>query len=34
VRGLYRKERTDHGRQPAPAAFSPLQIRLALASGG
>jgi hypothetical protein len=22
VRGLYRKERTDHGRQPAPAAFS------------
>ena len=22
VRGLYRKERTDHGRQPAPVAFS------------
>ena len=22
MRGLYRKERTDHGRQPAPAAFS------------
>ena len=22
VRGLYRKERTDHGRQPAPVALS------------
>ncbi len=22
VRGLYRKERTDHGRQPAPLSFS------------
>ena len=22
VRGPYRKERTDHGRQPAPVAFS------------
>jgi len=22
VRGLYRKERTDHGRQPAPVPFS------------